>query len=436
MGWLALDDTDTLDGGCTTYSFDKILRDLNQMSSMGFPWNNSKDERLVRLWPFATRRTRGNASVSAQIEVEQEGHQLFFETLTHLFEKHIDEPTDEIPHSKHSNREQYPPAPVMLWFENKPSEKYYWNAVRSEVKLESIRKSITENPDIKFWKNGDFDGAIGAQAAAAWSGENDCTWELTSYRNPHMRGKKRSVPMHIVEQMDDQFPNTILNRDPNQKKSLIAPRSNCPVLYGIRSRDSISAESAHLWMQTHADMETAANYRIWRTNQATDDHLEGKWRGRVLSNPEEYRKGHASVMVKGRHILNKHNSYITNNYLENEHEMTLLAFSQGGPVNSVLRSTNQGDVIEWMGLISPDGSHHVEKLRIIVPVQRNKIRPKCSCGTRMKSMGKNQGLRCPKCKNITGDMWEGDRYVPHKESKQGWVQPRIDSRRHLAAPLE
>ena len=79
MGWLALDDTDTLDGGCTTYSFDKILRDLNQMSRMGFPWKNSTDERLVRLWPFAARRTRGNASVSAQIEVEEEGQQLFFD---------------------------------------------------------------------------------------------------------------------------------------------------------------------------------------------------------------------------------------------------------------------------------------------------------------------------------------------------------------------
>ena len=64
MGYLGLDDTDSLAGGCTTHLFSKILGDLPDYASMiGLP-------RLVRLYPFAQRRTRGNAAVCAQIEIE------------------------------------------------------------------------------------------------------------------------------------------------------------------------------------------------------------------------------------------------------------------------------------------------------------------------------------------------------------------------------
>ena len=95
-----------------------------------------------------------------------------------------------------------------------------------------------------------------------------------------------------------------------------------------------------------------------------------------------------------------------------------------------------GDVIEWKALVSPDGSHHAEKLRIVEPVLRNRKRPVCKCGKRMKSMGENQGLRCPACKTTSPDSWIGDIYTPPLQSRGGWVQPSIDSRRHLAAPLE
>ncbi|MEO2120907.1 MAG: DNA-binding protein, partial [Candidatus Poseidoniia archaeon] len=58
MVWLGLDDTDSLEGGCTTEMFCKLLK------RMKIPY---RDARLVRLWPFAEKRTRGNASVGAEL---------------------------------------------------------------------------------------------------------------------------------------------------------------------------------------------------------------------------------------------------------------------------------------------------------------------------------------------------------------------------------
>ena len=64
MGYLGLDDTDSLMGGCTTHLFSKILGNLPDYATMiGLP-------RLVRLYPFAQRRTRGNAAVCAEIEIK------------------------------------------------------------------------------------------------------------------------------------------------------------------------------------------------------------------------------------------------------------------------------------------------------------------------------------------------------------------------------
>ena len=65
MGWLGLDDTDSLKEGCTTYSLHLLLESLPASVTVLSP-------RLVRLWPFAQQRTRGNAAVAVEILTEDE----------------------------------------------------------------------------------------------------------------------------------------------------------------------------------------------------------------------------------------------------------------------------------------------------------------------------------------------------------------------------
>ena len=72
MGWLGLDDTDSLAGGCTTAVFHDLLNGLPDSTSIVTP-------RLVRLWPFAQRRTRGNAALGIELQTEDVG-----ELIRHL----------------------------------------------------------------------------------------------------------------------------------------------------------------------------------------------------------------------------------------------------------------------------------------------------------------------------------------------------------------
>ena len=65
MGWLGLDDTDSLEGGCTTEVLHQLIQQLPPHVVVG-------QARLVRLWPFAKRRTRGNAAVAVELTTEDE----------------------------------------------------------------------------------------------------------------------------------------------------------------------------------------------------------------------------------------------------------------------------------------------------------------------------------------------------------------------------
>ena len=67
MAWIGLDDTDTLSSGCTTHEFHTLIRELRRLSAEGAPWEVPTDFRLVRLWPFASKRTRGNAALALSL---------------------------------------------------------------------------------------------------------------------------------------------------------------------------------------------------------------------------------------------------------------------------------------------------------------------------------------------------------------------------------
>ena len=61
---LGLDDTDHVDEGCTTSSFDELLSEIQEAMNCDI-----LERRLVRLWPFAERRTRGNGALGAIIDI-------------------------------------------------------------------------------------------------------------------------------------------------------------------------------------------------------------------------------------------------------------------------------------------------------------------------------------------------------------------------------
>jgi len=418
MPWIGLDDTDTLSGGCTTYEFHLLIQSLTKSSREGSPWGIPSDSRLVRLWPFASKRTRGNAALASKIEINKENETQLFEYLDAWYRELIERVSKlKVIQSHHSNREQAAPEPCLI-FSRKQYPDFYWSAVRGNINIEYAESLISKDKNVRIW--GDERkraGLIGGLAAISWIGLNDHTWELTAYRNESMYSKERVLVPKTVINMSNQYSNTILNRDPNSEKTLISPRTPCPVLYGIRSECSDEAINAHKYLQSITGNEQCKSFQVWRTNQATGDHIKEEFQGHLTSNPKINRGGHISIEVKG--VAPDYQNFV------------LMAFHEAGPLNKLATVLKMGDLIAWQGLKSPSGEIHLERLKLIQATPREKKRPKCSCGNKLKSAGKNQSLRCEKCELTYPRLWVGKKIKPSY-----WVEPNPSERRHLAKPLD
>lgn len=391
MGWLGLDDTDSLRGGCTTQVFHDLIEHLPSNVECGVP-------RLVRLWPFAKRRTRGNAALSIEIISEDETE--LMRVLESFWNERILPLKGDVLESDISPREQAPTSPGMVWFDQQPDADIYWAAVRGNVGLEDLPEAT------RSWGG---HGRIGATAAVAWPAEN-VTWEAIAWRTYDAAGQRR-IDEAMLSQIDE-WEDIVFSRDPRRGTGLIAPRGHSPVLFGIRSLTKASAELACQTLLASEETEQHDGWRVFCTNQASGDHLQGNHRGRVTATALNTARKHVVISTE---------------------TFSMISYAEGGPVNALARWLAVGDEIEARGLVHPDGSLHVEQLRVLNAVPRKQRRPLCqTCGVRMKSMGSMQGLRCPTCKQRADDTWVD---VSASPPFDGWTEPPVDARRHLARPL-
>ena len=386
-----MDDTDSLQGGCTTEVLFQLIQALPHGVTVG-------QVRLVRLWPFAQQRTRGNAAVAVELISEDQDGLLDF--LGQYWVSNILPLKGIVESSQHSEREQYPSDPGMVWFSEPISDSnIYREGLRRELSLQQL-----PNPT-KSWGG---HGRIGATLAILWPGEKS-TFEAIAWRETS-RNKLRELDEHAIQHID-QMEGTFLCRDERLGNSLLAPRGSSPVLFGIRAWTREAAEEALELLLSAPKTEPAVGALVFETNQATNDHLSKSMMVKV-ENIEILRGGH-TVM----HASNKR----------------YLAFKESGQIAKICQQLRAGDIIECKGLMSPDQSIHIEFLKIHELVAKQR-RPSCpTCDKSMSSMGKNQGLRCKKCGYKTDDCWEEtSRSLPLNQ----WIQPPPSSRRHLAKPLD
>lgn len=395
MGWLGIDDTDHINGGCTTHTLYQLISNLPPQ----FPHQNP---RLVRLWPYAAQRTRGNAAVAIEIITDGNEEELI-QFLEDWWNDKILPLKDNISTSKDYQRKQYPTDPGMVWFNRQPKAEFYWSAVTKEVTKQQAPKA-----DFSWGGH----GIIGASAAVIWPGLNH-TFEAISWRTSEaITGrKKREIDMSALAVVDND-PETFMSRDVRSNNILIAPRGNCPVLFGLRAKTMAAAEKNCQLLLDAVNTEQAEGYIVFQTNQATDDHLADN-KTDIVTN--------TSILKRGTVVI------------ETKDNGKLLAFAESGEIKLLSQWLEKGDKIEFNGLKSPDGSIHLEKMRVLIAAPKRK-RPLCQdCQVTMKSMGKNQPVRCPKCRRTSQTLWlEIERLPPSKD----WLQPPIDARRHLSRPLD
>ena len=403
---IALDDTDHVDHACTTEHFQRLLSML-QLSIDDFA---VLERRLVRLWPFAPKRTRGNAALSAVCELGQGS----LDDVNKICKKFIKDLAVEIEIGYPSEGQR--PDPCLLVSDVEFPEDLYWQAVRREVKLKNRLEILPDSAKIHSISPQPA-GLIGASSAIAWNPSQGSTWELIAWRQSDRIRTNREVSQQSIIEMSERFPETFTNRDPTTGRGMIMPRTNCPVLYGVRGNSSQEVSDAHKFMQSRDDVETCEAWAIHRTNQVSDDHLLGYHSAVVSGLPNEVQGGHSSILV-----------------WDGEVGKTLVAFAESGPVNVLLRRTKPGDVVDWLGLKAPSGEIHLERLRVKSTVPRTGERPGC-CGKAMRSAGKGQGLRCTICGSIKEKSWKIES-ISFDGQSGGWVEPTASNRRHLAMPLK
>jgi tRNA(Ile2)-agmatinylcytidine synthase len=403
---IGLDDTDHLESDCTTKNFNELLNYLADYIKFTI-----LSRKLVRLWPFANRRTRGNAALSGVIEINMKDEERLYNISNDWFKKLLINISSHPPCNS-------PASPVLVISRYIFSEKIYWDTVKGHVDLSTRLNEIKEY-ECKVYAGESYWGLIGASAAISWVPNENHSYELIAWRKRSMIGKKRIIDIKTITELDRKFPKTFVNRDPTKNRGLIAPRTPCPVLYGIRGKSPEILEESHNWLQSNDAVENSTDYAIHCTNQLTDDHVI-PYSGTVISKPVISRGAHASIKVILDGKLN-----------------TLVAFSQGGSVNRLLRTLEPGDIISWTGLYSPlDSSIHLEKLSLFEPVPRIISRPLC-CNISMKSVGNNQGLRCIKCHSYSEKYWISK--IPIMKGIDmidNWTEPTPSNRRHLSKPLE
>ncbi len=388
--WIGLDDTDSLAGGCTTATFNELLQSIDIFATV-------MEVRLVRLWPFAPRRTRGNAAVCARVETEKKSQ--LIGAINKFWEQKIVPLQGRIQDSHHSIRTQYPADPGLVVFEEQPSEDLYFRGVRQEVKLDELPIGV-----LSLGGN----GRIGATCAVAWRAKRS-TWEAIAYRKHDSKGQRMICldTLRSISNNDGIF----LTIHSKNKQQLVAPKGKSPVLFGIRGTTHQVVEDACVQLIGAENTEESQSHLVFETNQATNDHIPQS--KKCVIHSIHLDKGHVNIL--------------------SECEKKLRIHHESGTMNRIAKQLIEGDVIIVRGLNDLSSVLHVENMKIEFLTPRRKGRPKCkNCNRTMKSMGKGQGIRCPICKQKHADEYTS--FTP-SIPLHVWMEPPDDQRRHLTKPL-
>ena len=428
--WIGVDDTDSLQGMCTTFLATEIVRDLSaDFDLIGYP-------RLVRLNPNIPWKTRGNGAVCLRFGhgvgepfraalLEGEPIMAYPRAMGHLDPELI---TNRIETQMQRWCEFREPTtnPAYVVLERPPRPGLYWQAVRGVVSMREARDATSGLGLVRTYKNGR--GLIGASAATAWR-PRDRTYEILAYRKREFWGRPRVVDGSSVVAMDRAFPSTFNNYDFENHHAVITPHSPCPVLLGIRGdrREDLPAALEVI------RGEAPSRWIMFETNQGTDDHISKDRRelspyssvslqGRVSELPHVSAGGHVFFELEARHCL-----------------ATVATFEPAKQFRQVIRALVPGDIVRVIGGVhARTTTVNLEKLQVVQLVSGlvKIANPRCPvCGKSMKSVGRQAGFRCSR--GHAKAPWSAAIFATlERDLSPGWYEPPVCARRHISMPLK
>ncbi len=426
--YVGVDDTDSLEGMCTTFVASEIVARVSHLDLIQFP-------RLVRLNPNIPWKTRGNGALclrfghgrgapyqvgifdgrpvqayprSAPVGADEDLWRVSAETVTEL--STLDDPGTQ---------------PGLVVTRKPPSPALYWKAVRDVVRHSEIAPFLGD-ADRYLAPRGQR-GLIGALAATSWR-PRDRTYEVMAYRKRERWGTERDVDEGDVRELDARFPSTFNNYDVESRHVVLAPRSPCPVLLGIRGDVAGDLPVALATLRT----EEVGRWLLFETNQGTDEHL-------VPRDPCEL-KPHTSAIVRGLvggSPVTRPGGHVVVP-LTNGGEVDCVAYEPTKSFRKVVLELSPGDEVRAYGSVrSEPRSLNLEKLEVLhLSSRRIKVaNPKCpDCSKSMKSTGASGGFRCRRC-GTKLPYEAAELRVPERNIEVGLYEPPVSARRHLSKPL-
>lgn len=424
--FIAVDDTDSPDGMCTTFLVVELIKAFPEWELIGMP-------RLVRLNPAVPWKTRGNAAVAINIGRGVGDGRLIGEAgdrLVRAYPRLSDEPDQaEVLEratkvvEKWAERDHSDPGLVVL--PRQPDESLYRRAVTTIIEKEDALRAVREAGGSCFQINNGR-GIIGAASAVAWR-PGDRTYEVLTYRHRERWGTARDISEKEIRQLDARYPSTFNNFDPEVDRPAIIPHTACPILYGIRGDSAPELVMAMLSLVS----EEKESWQLFITNQGTDEHIIRDWEtlapnssydvaGEVIKGPWTVRGGHVLVGIRA----------------DNGTELEAAAYEPSKSFRQKVRSLRKGDRIRALGEVREDrGTLNIEKMEVLslAPSTVKRSNPVCRCGRHMKSVGAGQGYRCRECGTRAAEA------VTEPEERAislGWYEPPVCARRHLSKPLK
>jgi tRNA(Ile2)-agmatinylcytidine synthase len=423
--WIGVDDTDSLTGMCTTFLATELVRSLARDHDLiGYP-------RLVRLNPNIPWKTRGNGAVCIRVgrgrgEPRLVGQIAGREVLA--FPRGVgpadpEDIADDVASivERWSCFDDPKTQPGFVVLRSPAPEAFYWKGVRGILERNRVLRGVKGLGVVRGYNGGR--GIIGATAATSWRPRRK-TYEVLAYRSRKRWGTSRRIDPGSVVEMDRAFPSTFNNYDYENQRVVLAPRTPCPVLFGIRGSESADLRSAMMRIRG----ERANRWLLFETNQGTDDHVV---RSCI---PRSYRTirflgtvGRAPRTLPGGHVVFSLNG------------IDATAYEPSKQFRRVVRALVPGDRLEVVGAVRdvPRTLNleklHVESLAEVLHKIENPVCP--GCGRHAKSTGIGAGYRCRRC-HLRFGAREARTVVVPREIGLGWYEPPAGSRRHLSMPLK
>ncbi len=426
--FVGLDDTDSPRSMCTTFVATELVARFHQLG-----WGLEGYPRLVRLNPNIPWKTRGNGALCLRFgsgEVPSRPAGAYRGWTARLSASGGEGVSGQALYRAARDivlRLAEPDAqPGLVMTHRRPDEGLYWRAVREVVSPDQITAALDE-ADFIFAPRGPR-GLIGALAALAWR-PRDRTFEVLAYRELERWGTPRRLVSSNVAKLETRFPRTFNNYDPESGHMAIAPRSPCPVLFGIRGEGPEELPAALATVRG----EPLDRWLLFETNQGTDDHLVPR---RV-----ETLRVHTSAILDGRvggipkalaggHVVFPFDDGAT---------IDCVAYEPSKSFRRVVRCLMPGDRLRVYGAVrAVPRALNLEKLEVLEPA-RGLIKvgnPGCPrCRRSMKSVGRGAGYRCRHCGTRAAP--EEARFArPHRALTRGFYEPPVSARRHLSKPLK